>query len=54
MNNLEQLSLFDEEFEYTKTCDTCGRVWTSFSPFDENWECPGCKRENYNDCKWSY
>lgn len=40
-----QLSLFGEDFEYMKTCEDCGRVWSSYSPFPENWECPACKSD---------
>ena len=40
-----QMSLFDEVIEYACFCDECKKVWTSYSPFPENWECPACEAE---------
>ena len=46
MTELEgQMSLFEEVFEYTKTCENCFRVWSSFVPFSSDWECPHCGKE---------
>ena len=40
-----QISLFEEVFEYTKTCNECNRVWSSYIPFPNNWECPSCREK---------
>ena len=40
-----QMSLFDEEIEYTHMCDRCMKVWTSYAPFPKDWECPTCVAE---------
>ena len=46
MSEIEgQMSLFEEVFEYTKTCDECGRVWSSYTPFPNDWECPAFREK---------
>ena len=40
-----QMSLFEEAFEYTKTCDECKRIWSSYTPFPSDWECPACREK---------
>ena len=40
-----QMRLVEEACEYTKTCDEGGRVWSSYTPFPNDWECPACREK---------